>query len=236
MRHMRSLIIAIIVAPLAWVLLALGQVRSTGAFPGAGQGGALHTADFVRPMVLLAGAGLLLGILGLLRLSPLGALVIGVVFTLSYTILLVAPSQVVDLLGRNVSVMGRHIDLAAPIRTGTTMMLGVVLLVGTVSMRRWQRWPGQADETAEAVTEDDRPLGTDGLGPVSRYRDLEMPRYQDTEIPRYQDSEPEPAARYPMSPLRVTAPEPYVNGPWAGTDNRPPSRERTAASGTSYGW
>lgn len=216
MRHIRSLIVAIVVAPLAWLLLALGQAESAGAFPGIG--GALHPGDFVQPVAVLAGAGLLLGILGLLRLSPLGALVTGVVYTLSYTMLLVAPSQVVELAGRDLSVAGRHIDPVAPIRTGTTMLLGVILLVGAVSMRRWQRWPARADEAAEAMTASERLVGTDGLG-LS---------------PWYRDPEPETAIRYPA--LHATAPEPYSTGSWADAADEPSAGRRNVASGATRGW
>src|SRR5688572_23507375 len=125
MRHIRTLIAAIVIAPLAWVLLALGQERAADAFAGTSHGGALHADDFVRPLLLLAAAGLLLGVLGTLRFSPLGATVIGVVYASSYTMLLVAPSRVVDMFSDDVWVAGRHLDLAAPIRTGTTMVLGV---------------------------------------------------------------------------------------------------------------
>jgi hypothetical protein len=221
MRHIRSLIVAIVIAPLAWVLLALGQVQSAGAFPDTGRGGALQTGDFVRPVALLAGAGLLLGILGLLRLSPVGALVIGVVLTLSYTMLLVAPSQVVDLLGRDLSVAGRPIDLVQPVRTGTTMLLGVLLLVGTVSMRRWQRLSHPADDATGTMLASQRPAGTGGFDPA----------------PWYRDPEPETAVRYAAFPaLHATAPEPYDTGSWAEPAHELPLRGRNATSGAVGGW
>src|SRR5258705_9494827 len=188
MRHIRTLIVAIVVAPLAWVLLAVGLDRSAGAFPGTGQSSALHAGDFVTPVLLLAAAGLLLGILGTLRLSPLGAMAIGIVYALSYTMLLIAPSGVVDLFTHDLSVAGRHVDLAAPIRTGTTMVLGVLLLVGAISVQRWRRWPRPADSAPETAPAKGSPVGIDGLslGPALR------------------DTESEPAVRYP------TAPAPYA--------------------------
>src|SRR5258705_10571570 len=129
MRHIGTLITAIVVAPLAWVLLALGQDRSAKAFADANGSGALHADDFVRPLLLLAAAGLLLGILGTLRVSPLGAMAIGVVYTSSYTMLLVAPSRVVDVFADDVWVAGRHLDRAPPLRTVTTLVLGGRLLL-----------------------------------------------------------------------------------------------------------
>ncbi|GAA4261553.1 hypothetical protein [Dactylosporangium darangshiense] len=183
MRHIRTLIVAIVVAPLAWVLLAVGLDRSARAFPGAGHSSALHAGDFVTPVLLLAVAGLLLGVLGTLRLSPLGAVVIGVVYTLSYTMLLIAPSQTAKLFAHDFWVADRHVDLAVPLRTGTAMVLGVLLLVGAFSVQRWRRWPRPEAAAAETTTDSDRPLGTDWLGLT----------------PANGDTEPEQTVRYPTS-------------------------------------
>src|SRR3954452_9417425 len=97
MRHTRTLIVAVFVAPLAWVLLALGQARSDSAFDHPASA-TLHAGSFVRPLLLLAAAGLLLGLLATLRISPLGAMAIGVLYTLSYVLLLVALGRMVRLL------------------------------------------------------------------------------------------------------------------------------------------
>src|SRR6185312_11532951 len=77
MRHIAALITAIVVGPPAWILLAFGQDRSAEVFADAGLSGTLRTEDFVGPLLLLAGAGLLLGVIVTVRFSPLGATVIG---------------------------------------------------------------------------------------------------------------------------------------------------------------
>ncbi|MER7009028.1 hypothetical protein ABT297_39120 [Dactylosporangium sp. NPDC000555] len=208
------MIVAVIVAPLAWVLLALGQARSTGAFPDTGHGTDLQPGDFVRPVLLLAAAGLVLGILGTLRLSPLGAMVIGIGYTLSYAMLLVAPSRTMNLFSDDLWVAGRHIDLAAPLRSGTTMVLGVLLLVGAFSMQRWRRWPRPDDAAGETTRASDRPLGTEGLG-------LSLP---------YRDAEPARPATY------ATPTEPYDTAAWAEPADELPKRIRTSAGRTTDGW
>ncbi|MET7393495.1 hypothetical protein ABZS66_08385 [Dactylosporangium sp. NPDC005572] len=211
MRHIRTLIAALVVAPLAWVLLALGQVRSADAFGG----NTLHTGDFVRPVAFLAAAGLLLGLLGTLRFSPLGATVIGVLYTLSYTMLLVAPSRTMKLFNDDLWVAGKHIDLTAPIRSGTTMVLGVLLLIGAASMQRWRRWPQQQPEPAESPeTTATRPLGVDGLGLT----------------PTYRDPEPDSTVRYPAPP------EPYETDRWPNDPEESPQRHPTPATRAPYGW
>jgi hypothetical protein len=144
MRHIGTLIAAIVVGPLAWILLAFGQDRSAEVFANASLSGTFRPEEFVGPLLLLAGAGLLLGLVGTLRFSPLGATVIGVVYTSSYTLLLIAPKRTLDLLTNDLSVAHRHADLTTPVRTGTTMVLGMLLLVAGLSIGRWRRWPTPA--------------------------------------------------------------------------------------------
>ncbi len=164
MRHIGTLIAAIVIAPLAWVLLALGQARSAAVFANAHRAGEFHAGEFVPPLLVLAAAGLLLGMLGTLRVSPLGALVLGIVYSSSYTLLLVAPKDVLDMFAHNVSVAGRHADLVVPIRTGTTMMLGALLMVAAISVGRWRRRADALELTMPDMADTrDRPLGAEGL-------------------------------------------------------------------------
>ncbi|MEU1685712.1 hypothetical protein [Micromonospora sp. NPDC005707] len=173
MRHLGTVLAAAIVGPLAWILFALGQDRSEQAFAAAQNGGALDSGDFVRPALVLAAAGLVLGLIATLRFSPLGAALTGLVYSASYLGLLVSPTGVLKLLDHKLTLSGHQVDLAAPLRTGTTLLVGSLLLVGVVSIRRWQRWPQPADDTPTALQADeilppatrrDRPLGVDGLG------------------------------------------------------------------------
>jgi len=139
MRHIAALITAIVVGPSAWILLAFGQDRSAEVFADAGLSGTLRTEDFVGPLLLLAGAGLLLGVIVTVRFSPLGATVIGIAYTSSYTLLLIAPKGTLDLLSSHLSVGNRHADLATPIRTGSAVVLGLLLLAAALNVGRWRR-------------------------------------------------------------------------------------------------
>jgi hypothetical protein len=173
MRHLATVIAAIVVAPLAWIMIAFGQERSAQAFDHAHGGSVAHPGDFVRPLVLLAGAGILLGLLATLRLSPAGAVLTGAMYASSYLALLINPTWLLARLDRDVSVAGRHADLATPIRTGTTLLLGALLLVAVVSVGRWRRWPLPATEGAGTVSgpdhlQDDRFLGI-GQEPTTKY-------------------------------------------------------------------
>ena len=173
MRHIGTVLASAVVGPLAWLLFALGQDRSAQAFANAPDGAALDSADFVRPALVLAAAGILLGLIATLRFSPLGAALTGAVYSASYLGLLISPASVMKLLDHKLTLGGHQVDLAAPVRTGTTLLVGSLLLVGVVSIRRWQRWPQPAgdgpaalvpDEVIPPATQRDRPLGVDGLG------------------------------------------------------------------------
>lgn len=173
MRHVKTLIAALVIAPLAWILMAFGQDRSALAFANATHSGSPRTADFLEPLLLLAAAGVVLGLIATLRFSPLGAVVAGVAYTATYATLLIAPRRVLDLFAHHVSVAGHRADLSTPIRTGTALLLGATLLVATASVDRWRRWPRATDTANDPVSERDRPLGVDGLGLGHTFDDLD---------------------------------------------------------------
>src|SRR5258706_15285899 len=129
MRHIATLIAAAVIGPLAWVLIAFGQDRSVQIFATGDRAGVLHGSDFVRPVLVLAAAGVLLGLIATLRFSPLGAVVTGAVYAASYLLLLVAPGTVLHLFRHGLSVAGWDADASTPIRSGTTLLLGGLLLV-----------------------------------------------------------------------------------------------------------
>ena len=145
-RHVGTLLAALVIAPVAWILLAFGQTRSARAFAAAADGGGLHAADFRAPLLLLAATGILLGLIGTLRFSPVGALVAGAFYLNTYAMLAVAPGDWLHLFDRTLSIAGREADLAAPIRSGTTLVIGALLLVAVVSVSRWRRAPRTTPE------------------------------------------------------------------------------------------
>ncbi|MER7443376.1 hypothetical protein [Micromonospora avicenniae] len=185
MRHIKTVIAALVVGPLAWVLLAAGQGRSLRVFADAqDHGGAPDAIALLKPLLVLAAAGLLLGLIATVRVSPLGSVLTGLAYAVSYAGLLFSPAWVLDLLSHKLSVAGYQIDLLTPVRTGTTLLLGLLLMVGVVSVHRWRRWPQpDADEqTVEVpdqmippVSERDRPLGVDGLGSTKQGEDPTKP-------------------------------------------------------------
>jgi hypothetical protein len=194
MRHIGTLIAATVIAPLVWLLLAFGQGRSAQAFAEAQSTGVYHGGDFLRPLQALAAAGLLLGLIATLRLSPLGAVVAGIAYASSYVMLLIVPKRVLSFFGHDISIAGHHTDPTTPIRTGTTLVLGALLLVSAASVRRWQHRSRRFDGDYRLEREQERPLGLDGLGLT----------------PKRLGAETETSTRYPTRPAPTGSIPPWV--------------------------
>src|SRR5258706_13608994 len=190
MRHIATLIAAAIIGPLAWVLIAFGQDRSVQIFATADRAGVLHGSDFARPVLVLVAAGILLGLIAPLRFSPLGAVVTGAVYAASYLLLLTLPGTVLRQFRHTLSIGGWHADASTPIRSGTTLLLGGLLLVAVFSVRRWRRWPRTAESTADLWPAQE-PGQTGSGGSLGGGFGL--------------DPEPETQGRYPSLPHRATA-------------------------------
>lgn len=149
MRHLGSLIAGIIAAPLCWLLLAFGQVSSTTAFANEANNGTLHSNDFIRPLIYLAVAGIIIGLVATLRISPVGPLVAGVAYAGSYVALLIAPQRVFDTFSYTIKISSERADLTQPLTTGAALVIGAALLVAVFSASRWRRWPRPEQPAAD---------------------------------------------------------------------------------------
>ncbi|MDT5035734.1 MAG: hypothetical protein QOE03_919 [Micromonosporaceae bacterium] len=167
MRHLGSLFAALIVAPVAWVLLAYGQIDIQPAWD--------HRETFAavppwpEKVAFLAAAGLLIGLIASVRISPLGPLVAGIAYT-GYGVVALWRRDVFDLLPDTWTVQDRTAPLHAPVLNGTAIVVGVVLLTAVVSVRRWRRWPHQTPDAAATVDATPEAASTtvDG-GPAPRH-------------------------------------------------------------------
>jgi hypothetical protein len=138
MRHLGSLLAALVVAPAAWVLLALGQDQIQPTWDHR------ETLVAVPPWpekaAFLAAAGLLIGLIASVRISPLGPLVAGVAYA-GYGTAALWRKDVYDVLPDTWTIAHRDASLHAPVLNGTAVVIGAVLLIAVISVRRWQRWP-----------------------------------------------------------------------------------------------
>jgi hypothetical protein len=162
MRHIGTVLAALIVAPLAWLLLSAGQAASLTSAAGRPDTAVIESHDFLQPLLFLAAAGVLLGIIATLRFSPLGAVLTGITYLGVYAMLLTDPQGVLRTLPKNVSLMGLHADATTPLKTGTAALVGAMMLIAVVSIGRWRRWPsdeatsywGSSSDTSEVTSRD----------------------------------------------------------------------------------
>ena len=115
MRHLGSLLAGLVVAPLAWVLIAAGQPRTAQTFERWRALDSVYTGDVLKPLGLLVGAGLLIGLVLALRLSPVGPLVAGLAYLGVYGYSFRDPFRVLDLLPQ-LDLRGYKIDTTIPFK------------------------------------------------------------------------------------------------------------------------
>ncbi|MBB5828665.1 hypothetical protein ACGFI4_18245 [Micromonospora carbonacea] len=160
MRHLWSFLAGLVVAPVTWALLALGQDGSTRTITRWVEIGTFNTANLIEPGVYLAVAGVLLGLLGTLRFSPLGPLVAGLLLIAPYVGMFVAPFEVRDRVPEGWKALGDPLPLFLPVQNGTLFLVGALLLMATFSRQRWRRWPRPAVAPAPAQRPEDTGPGT----------------------------------------------------------------------------
>lgn len=145
MRHIWSLIAGVVIAPLAWFLIAFGQ----GAM-GKGVSSNDFGDDFILGGLLIAGVGLILGLIASLRTSPVGALFAAVIFLGASMFALFAPLDALDFFGQEWKFGGYVVNPASPLNSATLAVVGGMLLMAIFSPARWRGKPTTAaDESKE---------------------------------------------------------------------------------------
>lgn len=153
MRHLWSLLAGVIAAPLTWVLVSMGQDGSTRTVAGWVDSGRYDTVDLIEPAAYLAVAGVVLGLLGTLRFSPLGPLVAGLLLIGPYAGMFADPFAVRDAVPGDWELSGDPLVLRQPLDNGTLLLLGALLVMATFSVQRWRSWPGAAGTVPEPDSE-----------------------------------------------------------------------------------
>ncbi|UWZ35895.1 hypothetical protein Drose_33205 [Dactylosporangium roseum] len=149
MRHVGSLIAGMFIAPIAWLLIAVGQQKSAKTVEGWIERGAFDSVDLLAPAAYLLGAGLLIGLIATLRISPVGPIVAGLALLATYVSLFIDPLSTMSSLPDDLKVGGLTVDLRVPIANGTTAVLGLALLIAAASVKRWRTWPTVVEVPAE---------------------------------------------------------------------------------------
>ncbi|SCL19519.1 hypothetical protein GA0070624_1776 [Micromonospora rhizosphaerae] len=157
MRHLWSFLAGLVVAPLTWALVTLGQDGSGRTVHRWVEIGTYSTPNLIEPAVYLCVAGILLGLLGTLRFSPLGPIVAGLLLITPYVGMFVAPFTVRDWIPESWKALGDPMPLRQPVENGTLFLIGVLLLMAALSAQRWRRWPNEPAAEAE-LTSTDKPV------------------------------------------------------------------------------
>ena len=161
MRHLWSFLAGLAVAPVTWVLVTLGQDGSAGTVNRWVEIGTSNTANLIEPAVYLAVGGIVLGLLGTLRISPLGALVAGLLLVTPYIGMFVSPFRVRDRIPADWEFLGDPLPLRLPVENGTLFLIGMLLLMATFSGQRWRRWPRPVTEPTPVAAPATEPTLTD---------------------------------------------------------------------------
>jgi hypothetical protein len=144
MRHLLSVLLAVVLAPLVWVLTAVGLDRTATTRPTAGE---LSVEVLAGPGLLVL-AGVAYAVLVVPRLSPLGPFLAGLAFLGAVAWPLVDRGSFDDLTSRRL--LGIDLALALP-ADGVAALLAVPLLATVVSPRRWRRHERRVTAPTEAA-------------------------------------------------------------------------------------
>jgi hypothetical protein len=213
MRHLWSFLAGLVVAPVTWVLVTLGQDGSGRTVHRWVEIGTYSTPNLIEPAVYLGVAGILLGLLATLRVSPLGPLVAGLLLITPYIGMFIAPFTVRDHIPNNWKVLGDGLPLRLPVENGTVFLIGVLLLMAVFSGQRWRRWPARtAPAGAELTATDDRPI--ENTFSLSEWPPAGARDDRDTTPPSL--GYPDPTPTEPL-PRRAGTESPWSAPPRAGT-------------------
>jgi hypothetical protein len=189
MRHLGSIALSIVLAPIIYVLAGVGTVKLYNAELGrAVRGHTDYGALAVGVLVMLV-AGALYALLVQARISPLGPILAGALFLGDQVWALATPNGFGKAMDHGV--FGVENALAAPALFGLLVLLAVPLLATVVSPRRWRR-------TAQPAV---APIGAAQSG---------YPAYPSSATSAYASSYSPPSYASPLYPGAPSAPLPPV--------------------------
>lgn len=200
MRHLGSLLAGLFIAPVVWLLLAIGQPRTTGVFERWVDHNAYDTKDLIGPMAYITVAGLLFGLIAALRISPLGPTVAGTLYAVVYVVMFIDPLWGLDHIPSQLDLPLVDAQPQVPLVNGSLAVICLCLLTAAFSAQRWHRWPSQAPAEPEAVV-----AAPNGI-PISSIWPPSLPA-----LPAA------PAPAIPQPTIRILSGDPETTQPTAST-------------------
>jgi hypothetical protein len=203
MRHLGSIVLSLLLAPVIYALTGIGMVKMAEIH---GTGSGIHWVAAGTGLAAMLGAGLLYTLLVLPRLSPLGPVLAGLAYLGAAGWYQIARSSFTRTVHEDL--LRVHGAAWAP-ASAVTVLLAVPLLATIASPRRWRRW---ADPPAAVPAAAYPPPA--GLGATPPYPGV-----------------PYPGA--PSYPGPVSGPPAPVSAPVSGPPGPAESSEETAVLPTS---
>jgi hypothetical protein len=139
MRHLWSLIAGVVLAPIVWAVAAYGQAVT--AQVGAQGAPTSFESKLLIAAAAFVGAGLVFGIIGTLRVSPVGPLIAGLAYLGSYGLAIGSPATADDAFNWVTKVGDYDVHYASALTSGLIPVLGAALLMAVFSPGRWRSWP-----------------------------------------------------------------------------------------------
>jgi hypothetical protein len=204
MRHLGSIVLALVLTPVIYLLTGIGMLK---IIPAEGH---FKVASLIGVAAIL-GAGALYALLVQARLSPLGPIIAGLALMVATVWVLVSPDGLIKLLPD--SVLGVRSAGIAPL-DGVALLLAVPLLITVVSPRRWRRYaqPRAAAGPAPGAPGGYPPPPPSGYQPsgfpapgASGYSPSAVSPTSDPG-PGYPSSSPAPASPAPSSSSQTSSP------------------------------
>jgi hypothetical protein len=210
MRHVRSFMLSLVLAPLIWALTGLGLAVHAGVGPNLAADPARHLG-----LGALAAAGALVAILVVVRLSPVGPTLAGLGFlgAVAY-----APT-----LRPLVPALPNDLDAAVVLPAdGFAVVLGIPLLATLLSGHRWRRAESTPVRYADPATQPaGGPPAPTLVSPAPTLVSPPVPPEGSSPAPTY-GSPPAPAFGSPPAPTFGSPPAPAYGSPPASAYGRPP--------------
>jgi hypothetical protein len=143
MRHLWSLLAGLVAAPAIWLLVAAGQNESSETVARWVKNDTYNWANLISPTVYLAAGAVVLGLIAVLRVSPMGPIVAGLLLVAPYAGMYLSPFKVRDAVPDRLSLFGNKVPMDVALDNGTIFLIGATLLLATFSAQRWRSWPQQ---------------------------------------------------------------------------------------------
>jgi hypothetical protein len=237
MRHLKSLLAGVVAAPLVWLLIAAGQTQWQGTVAEWNAAGRFDTADLIVPGVFLAVAGIVLGLLATLRVSPVGPLVAGLLLLIPTVGMFIHPFNAAEMISDEDGwvLLDQAIRPRLPVANGTLLMLSALLLIAIFSASRWRRLPAVAAAPVAVDTDvpptpgpapvvvDDRPAEPEPDEEPPLERDLAREREETTAPVTAEDTDLATPSRHATNPdaADLDAAEPDAADPDAPDPDAP---------------